>query len=401
MQRRETVLRTIEQLTPLLTQLSRQLYDDPELSNEEYRAVQRLTSISAEHGFAVEQPMAGLPTAFRATFRGGSGPTVAFMAEYDALPELGHACGHNLMAASCLGAALALQSLGESLPGTVVLIGCPAEETTGGKVTLVDEGAFAAVDIALSVHPGQRDGIGGSSRASHPLELQFFGRASHAAAAPEEGANALHGLVLALNAIWGLRGQLRDDVRLPGIITHGGSAPNVIPDYARALLSVRAADADYLENVVIPRVRACAGGAALATGTRVECRHYEPLYKDLRQNETLSELFKRTLESLGRRNVEVRSPHRRGGSTDVGNVSHVVPTIHPTVAIVPEGVFVLAHTPEFAEATMSDSGLQGMLVATQAMALSALEYMIDPELRERVRREHGQAKHGSAVEGSR
>lgn len=388
MRRREAVLQAVDKLAPALVSLSRQLYDDPELGNEEYRAVQRLTSMAAQHGFVVEQPVAGLPTAFRAVFRGGAGPKVAFMAEYDALPQLGHACGHNLMAASCLGAALALAGLGEALPGAVVLMGCPAEETTGGKVDLVQHGAFDDVDAAMSVHPGHRDSIGGSSRASHPLEIQFFGRASHAASAPEQGANALYGLVLALNSIWGLRSQLRDDVRLPGIITHGGSAPNVIPDYARALLSLRAADADYLENVVVPRVRACAEGAALATGTRVECRHYEPLFRELRQNVALSQLFKRQLESLGRHNVEVRPPDRRGGSTDVGNVSHVVPTIHPTVAIVPEGVSVSAHTREFAEATISETGLQGMLDATRAMALTALEFMLDEDLQQRVRREH-------------
>lgn len=388
MQHRESVLQAVDELTPTLIELSHQLYDDPELSGEEYRAVERLTTIASKHGFAVEQPVAGLPTAFRATFRGGTGPKVAFLSEYDALPELGHACGHNLMAASCLGAALALASLGDRLPGTVVLMGCPAEETTGGKVDLVEHGAFQDIDAAMSVHPGVQDGIGGSSRAAHPLEIEFFGRASHAAAAPEKGANALHGLVSALNAIWALRSVLREDVRLPGIITHGGSAANVVPDYARALLSIRAADADYLENVVIPRVRACAEGAALATGTRVECRHYEPLFMELHQNETLSGVFRRQLESVGRRNVEVRPPDRRGGSTDVGNVSHVVPTIHPTVAIVPDGVSMSAHTPEFAEATVSHTGLQGMLAATRAMALTALEFMLDPELQNQVKQEH-------------
>lgn len=397
---REKVLAAIADLAPSLQRLSAELYDDPELSNEEFRAVKRLTTMAAAHGFAVEQPLAGLPTAFRATFQGGGGaggPTVAFMAEYDALPDIGHACGHNIMAASCIGAALALASLGDDLPGTVVLVGCPAEETTGGKVTLVDEGAFDGVDVAMSVHPGQRDGVGGSSRASHPLEIEFFGRTSHAAAAPEEGANALHGLVLALNAIWGLRSQLREDVRLPGIILDGGSAPNVIPDYARARLSVRAADADYLTEVVIPRVKACVEGAALATGTRVETNHYEPLYKDLRQNAALNGLFKTTLEQLGRTDVEVRSPNHRGGSTDVGNVSHVVPTIHPTVAIVPKGVTVMAHTIEFAEATMSDSGQEGLIVATQAMALSALEYMLDEELQQRVTAEHRSACQSGSV----
>lgn len=396
MHRREAVLRAVNDLEPLLVSLSRQLYDDPELGNEEFRAVEKLTAIAAEHGFEVEKGVAGLPTAFRAVFRGGNassqgegiGPTVAFMAEYDALPDIGHACGHNIIASSCLGAALALSKLGPDLPGNVVVMGCPAEETTGGKVALVDEGAFDGVDAAMSVHPGGRDGVGGSSRASHPLEIEFFGRASHAAAAPEEGANALQGLVLALNAIWSLKGQLRDDVRLPGIIVDGGSAPNVIPDYARARLSVRAADARYLTEVVIPRIRACAEGAAMATGTRAKCRHYEPLYKDLRQNEELNRLFKETLESLGRTDVEVRSPERRGGSTDVGNVSYVVPTIHPTVSIVPPGVEARAHTIQFAEATVSDTGVDGLLTSTRAMALTALRFMADRELQRRVAKAH-------------
>lgn len=412
--RRDALLRSIDKLAPMLFGLSQQLYDDPELGNEEFRATQTLVGIVEERGFVVERPVSGLPTAFRATFRGGMKPgaddapdtavsdenvprrpTVAFMAEYDALPDIGHGCGHNIIAASCLGASLALATLGEALPGSVVLMGCPAEETTGGKVTLVDEGAFDGIDAAMSVHPGERDGIGGSSRASHPLEIEFFGRGSHAAAAPEAGANAVHGLVLALHAIWGLRNQLRDDVRLPGIIVDGGRAPNVIPDYARARLSVRAADADYLSNTVIPRVRACAEGAAQATGTRAVCRHYEPLYKELRQNEALGGVYKNALQSIGRTDVEVRSPDRRGGSTDVGNVSHVVPTIHPTVAIVPPGVSAQAHTIEFAEATVSADGREGLLTATRAMALSALEYMLDESLQMRVAEEHEAMRRGN------
>lgn len=393
---KEAVLSSIERLAGELAELSRWLYDHPELGNEEHRAVERLTAILEREGFHVERGTAGLPTAFRAVFTGGRGPAVAFLAEYDALPGLGHACGHNLIAASCLGAALALRSLGPSLPGTVVVMGCPAEETTGGKVTLVEAGAFEGIDAAMSVHPGGRDSIGGSSLASHPLEIEFFGKASHAAAAPEQGVNALHALVLALNAIWSLRGQLREDVRLPGIILDGGKAPNVVPDYARARLSLRAADAEYLERVVVPRVRACAEGAALATGASVRCHHYEPLFRELRQNGALGQAFKRHLEALGRR-VEELPPWHRAGSTDVGNVSHVVPTIHPTVAIVAPGVS--AHTREFAEATVSEAGLAGMLDAARAMALTALEFMADPKLQEQVRREHRQLSERSRLPG--
>ncbi|MBE3599707.1 MAG: M20 family metallopeptidase [Limnochordaceae bacterium] len=343
-------------------------------------------------GFHRGAGVAGLATAFRAAFRGGAGPTVAFLAEYDALPELGHACGHNLIAASCVGAALVLRDLGPALPGTVVVMGCPAEETSGGKIPLLEAGAFAGVDVAMSVHPGGRNSIGGSSLASHPVELEFFGKASHAAAAPEQGINALQALVLALQAIWALRSQLRDDVRLPGIILDGGKAPNVVPDYARARLSVRAADAAYLEQVVVPRIRAAAEGAALATGASVRVRHYEPLYEELWQNDALSQVFRRHLESLGR-SVQQLAPSERAGSTDVGNVSHAIPTIHPTIAVASPDV--PAHTREFAEACRTEAGEQGMLDAARAMALTALEWMQDAELREQVRLEHERRRQSS------
>lgn len=370
-----------------LFQLNCWLYDHPELGNQEHQAAAALAAVCEQHGFTVERGIAGLPTAFRATRRGGADrPAIALLAEYDALPGLGHGCGHNVIATSCLGAALALGALGSDFPGTVVLMGCPAEETTGGKIDLVQHGAFAGIDFALSVHPGGRSSVGGSSLASHPLQIEFFGRTAHAAAAPQEGINALQALVQAMNAIWMLKTQLRDDVRLPGIILDGGKAPNVIPDYARARFSVRAADSDYLENEVLPRVRACAEGAALATGATVKMAHYEPLFQDMRNNAAMGMAFKANLEALGHA-VAVREPNSRGGSTDVGNVSHVVPTIHPTIAMVAPGVG--GHTVAFAETTVTDAGRQALLHAAQAMAMTAVDFALDRNLRAQAEAEFG------------
>lgn len=361
------------------------LYEHPELGNEEHQAAAAIGAMCQRYGFRVEHGVAGLPTALRAVKRGGADrPAVALLAEYDALPGIGHGCGHNVIATSCLGAALALASLGADFPGTVVLLGCPAEETTGGKIDLVEHGAFAGIDLALSVHPGAQSSIGGSSLASHPLQMEFFGRTAHAAAAPQEGINALQALVQAMNAIWMLKTQLRDDVRLPGIILDGGRAPNVIPDYARARFSVRAADAAYLENVVLPRVRACAEAAALATGATVKMHHYEPLFRDLRNNMALSLAFKSNLEALGH-TVAVRDATSRGGSTDVGNVSHAVPTIHPHIAMVAPGVG--GHTVEFARATVTPAGRRALADAAAAMAMTALDFVLDHGLRARVEAE--------------
>jgi len=376
---RERVGERVAALAPRLREVARFLKEHPELGHEEYEAQRLLCSHLEEAGFRVERGLAGLPTSFRAQYPPGGGgrPRIAFLAEYDALPEIGHGCGHNLIAAMSLGAALALRDEVARDHGTVLVLGSPAEETTGGKIAMCEAGVFDDLDAAMLVHPGWRTAVGGSSLASHPVEIEFFGRAAHAAAAPEKGINALDAMLLTFQAVHALRPRLDPGVRLPGIILNGGTAPNVVPDYTRARFSLRAPDARYLEETVVPAVLDCARGAARATGCRLEWRFYEPLFLDMKENPVLARLFAQHMRDLGYE-VEELPPTARGGSTDVGNVSYRVPALQPSVAIgnpPPPG-----HTREFAEATLSETALRAMLDACTALALTGARLLHEPAL---------------------
>ena len=353
-----------------LFDLNQWLYEHPELGGEEFAAQKKITEILSREGFSVKQGVAGLPTSFIAEADlQGAGPVIGFLAEYDALPGIGHACGHNIIAASCIGAAIILKNHLSGQGGKIVVFGTPAEETIGGKIFMADSGVFEGVDIAMSVHPSHRTAVGGSSLASHPLEICFKGKAAHAAASPAEGTNALDALVEMYMAVRMMKNHLRDDVRIPGIITQGGTAPNIVPERAVARFSIRAADSEYLEYV-IRRVKQCAEGAAASVGAEVDFQHYEPLFEAMKNNQRLSELFADNLESLGYKPVFLSETHR-GGSTDVGNVSQIIPTIHPSIAIC-EGELA-AHTREFAEATISETGEKALVAAALAMAFTVMD----------------------------
>jgi amidohydrolase len=370
---KQQVQAEVDRLTPDLLAISRFLHANPELAYEEYRAVERLTTVLEEHGFAVTRGVAGLLTAF--TARTGSGaPRIAFLAEYDALPGLGHACGHNLIGTASLGAALAMRALVGRVPGEVLVVGCPAEEKGGGKIPLAEAGVFAEVDAAMLVHPSNRTEMVKLALGMREISVEFFGKASHAAASPEQGINALDAVVLSYTALSALRQQVRSDARIHGIITHGGQAPNIIPDYAAARFYVRALDLAYLEELC-RRVTHCFEAAAEATGCRVKIdspgkdyHPYKPVY-------ILANLFRRNLEFLGER-VDQGPVDRELGSTDVGNVSQVVPTIQPMIQISPREV--TCHMAAFAEAAISDAGHRGMLLAAKAMAMTAVDLLAEP-----------------------
>ncbi|HXZ43647.1 MAG TPA: M20 family metallopeptidase, partial [archaeon] len=370
---KQRVQAEVDRLTPALLATSRFLYANPELAYEEQKAAEHLTAILEHHDFAVSRGVAGLPTAFLA--RTGSGePRLAFLAEYDALPGLGHACGHNLIGTASLGAALAVKAILNEMPGEVLLIGCPAEEKGGGKVSLVDSGVFAGMDAAMLVHPSNRTEMVKLALAVRELTVEFFGKASHAAASPEQGINALDAVVLGYTGVSAPRQQVRSDARIHGIITHGGQAPNIIPDYAAARFYVRALDLAYLDEL-FQRVVACFEAAAQATRCRVKItptgmdyHPYKPVY-------ALAELFQRNLESLGE-TVDQGPVDRELGSTDVGNVSQVVPTIQPMIQIAPREV--TCHMAAFAEAAISDAGHRGMLLAAKAMAMTAVDLLAEP-----------------------
>lgn len=387
--RREEVLAALERVRPRLVEIADWIWAHPELGNQEYQAATVLVEEVRRHGFAVRTGLAGLPTSFEAQRTlGRGGLHLGFLAEYDALPSLGHACGHNLIAASSLGAALALAEMRPAPDLDVYVYGTPAEETTGGKVDMADAGLFDHLDAVMICHPGFRNSIGGTSLATHPIQIEFHGQSAHAAASPEQGVNALEALLFTFNGLKALKQHLRDDARLPGIVVKGGTAPNIVPDYACGQFSVRAADVAYLEEV-LAKVQAVADAAAMATGTTVRYHHYENLYCEMRNNMALAGAFKTALESLGEP-VSILPPDQRGGSTDVGNVSYRAPTIHPHVSIGAETL--RGHTAEFAEAAGGPGGHRGMLNAAAAMALTCLELAADPALLARVRSEFQSAR---------
>ena len=376
MQFKDEIIKAVDRVADELTATSRFLHQHPELAYEEREAAQRLTALLKGRGFEVIEGAGGLPTAFLAS-AGVERPsaTIAFLAEYDALPSLGHACGHNLIAASSIGAALAIQPFLTTLGGQVQVIGCPAEERGGGKIALVKAGLFAGVDAALLVHPSNRNELFKCALAMRALQVEFFGKSSHAAAAPHLGINALDAVLLSFSNLNALRQQLRGDARIHGIITDGGRAPNIIPDYAAARFYIRALDLDYLHDLH-RRVVACLEAAAQATGARVAIHNEGEEYHPMRFNRALGRLFQANLEALGEQ-VEQTREDQELGSTDVGNVSQVVPTIQPTIALTgrPE---VVCHTVAFAEAAGGPAGDRALLLAAKALAMTAVDLFADP-----------------------
>jgi len=380
---KQALIEEVDRLSPELLQISRFLHANPELSFEEHQAAEFLTRTLEEHGFSLERGVAGLPTAFTATYASGEGPTIAFLAEYDALPGIGHACGHNLIASASVGAALALKSRLAQIPGRVLLVGCPAEERGGGKIPLVEAGLFQWVDAAMLVHPSNRTEIVKKALGMRDVQVEFFGKAAHAAAVPYLGINALDAVILTFNSINALRQQLRSDTRVHGIITHGGKAPNIIPDYAAALFYVRALDMGHLEELY-QKVLGCFEAAASATGTRYQVKRAGHDYHSHKINYSLAQLFRQNLEALGAE-VDQGPEDVDLGSTDVGNVSQVVPTLQPTITIC--GPKVSCHMSEFAVASGSSAGEEGMLLAARAMALTGLDLLTDGDALDRVNAE--------------
>lgn len=379
---KEDICTAVDAIAPELLDVSRDIHAHPELAFEEERAAALLVRTARGHGLEVETGSYGLSTAFEASFgaggSSGSRPNVAVLAEYDALPGIGHACGHNLIAVSALGAALALASVRDKLPGRVTLLGTPAEEKGGGKELMAREGAFDNVDAAMMMHPS---GINLATMASicvAEVDVVYHGQSAHASAMPHKGRNALDGLLLAYQAISNLRQHIRHSERIHGIVTDGGRAPNIVPDRAAGEFYVRAKNADDLEALK-PRVRACFEAGARGSGCEVELNWGAVDYLDLNTNWPLAAAFQANAETLGR---EFESAEERSlsgaGSTDMGNVSHRVPSIHPMLAAAPRDVVI--HNPEFAKYAGSAMGDQAALDGAKALAMTAFDYLADPRL---------------------
>ena len=358
-----------------LSQISDYIYNNPELGNEEYKAVEALTTFLKEHDFKVEAPIAGMDTAFKATFDSGKpGMTIGYLCEYDALPKIGHGCGHNMIGVMSAGAGVALSKVLDEIGGKVIVYGTPAEETNGGKVILAEAGVFDELDAAMIVHPDGETRASGSSSALYPIRFIYKGKTAHAASCPEKGINALNSVIQLFNGIDALRQHVTSDVRMHGIITKGGVAANIVPDEAIADFYFRASTKERVTEVV-EKVKKIAEGAALMTGATLEMERYELPYDDLNTNEILSEMFNSNLRELGI--TDIKEAKATGGSSDIGNVSHVAPTIHPYIGIT--DCPMVGHSIEMANATTTSKAHDRLLIAALAMAYTGHDVIVRNE----------------------
>jgi len=376
------VIKEVEAHHDQLRDLSLKIHSTPELGFHETKAVGWLTRYLEKNGFSIERGTCKLPTAFSASYGKGK-PAIAILAEYDALPKLGHACGHNLIAGSAVGAGVASKVAIDQFGGSVLVIGTPAEELGGGKAIMVERGAFNNVDIAMMVHPGVYDAVTTEALACIGLDVEFLGKAAHASAQPEAGINALEAMLQSFAAINSLRQHIKGKSRIHGIITDGGEAANIVPAHSAGIFIVRAEDDGYLDELR-EKVLNCFVGAATATGARLEYRWGKVRYAPLRNNLALARLFRQNMQSLGRK-VLLANPTKAFGSTDMGNVSQIVPAIHPDFAIAPKEV--TTHSPEFAQAAASEAGIKGMLDSAKALAMTIVDLMANPEIVARVKQE--------------
>ena len=358
-----------------LAQISDYIYNNPELGNEEYKAVEALTTFLKEHDFKIEAPIADMATAFKATFDSGKpGMTIGYLCEYDALPKIGHGCGHNMIGAMSAGAGVVLSKVLHEIGGKVIVYGTPAEETNGGKVILAEAGVFDELDAAMIVHPDGETRASGSSSALYPIRFIYKGKTAHAASCPEKGINALNSVIQLFNGIDALRQHVTPDVKMHGIITKGGVAANIVPDEAVADFYFRASTKERVTEVV-EKVKKIAEGAALMTGATLEMERYELPYDDLNTNETLSEIFNSNLRELGI--TDIKEAKATGGSSDIGNVSYVAPTIHPYIGIT--DCPMVGHSVEMAKATTTSKAHDRLLIAALAMAYTGHDVIVKNE----------------------
>ena len=354
-----------------LAEISEYIYHNPELGNQEFKAVEILTSFLEEHHFNVEREFLNIKTAFRATFDSKKeGPTIGYLCEYDALPEIGHGCGHNMIGPMSAGAGILLSKILDEVGGRIIVYGTPAEETDGAKVILAENGVFDELDVAMMAHPASETIRSGDTIALYPLQFTYKGKTAHAAASPHEGINALNSVIQLFNGIDALRQHVTPDVRMHGIITSGGVAANIVPDEAVAQFYFRAATKETLEDVV-EKVKKIAEGAALMTGATLSMERYELPYDNLVTNENLSEAFNENLRMLGITEIKEK---KSAGSSDIGNVSHITPTIHPYIGI--SDCHITGHSRALADATITPLGHERLLVGTLALAYTGYDVLM-------------------------
>lgn len=371
------VIAEVDALRERLIAMADVVHASPEIGHQEFQTSKLYADELKQHGFTVTRGVSGLPTAFRAAYPGrGDGPTVAFLAEMDALPGLGHACGHNIIGAASVGAGIALSKLMSAVNGTLLVFATPAEEgaveNASAKAVMLD--AIKEADAAMLVHPSSETRVAERNTGREALQIEFHGKAAHAGAAPHRGVNALDAAMQTFNLVNALRQHLTSDVRIHGIVTHGGDSPNIVPAYAAIKMYVRTADSVTLETVV-EQVKNCAHGAALGTGTRVDITAYANRVLPMVSNPTLATLFRHNWEQL---DVAVTdAAERRYGSTDMGNVSQTLPALHPRIAIAPKGT--PGHSVAFREAAKSPRAHEGMIIAAKGLAMTAIDLFTRPD----------------------
>ena len=379
------VAQAVDRLADDLERLSHRIHANPELAFKEEKAAGWLAEFLDKQGAQVERAV-GLPTAFRATIPGqGPGPTIAILAEYDALPNIGHACGHNVIAASGAGAGAALAAALKTLPfnGRIQVIGTPAEEGGAGKVKLMEAGVFESVDAAMMIHGRCGTQVWRPSLGIIKVKCEFFGKAAHASSWPWRGVNALNAMIQLFVSLDQMRQQVRPEARIHGVITKGGEQANIIPEHTAAEFYLRAPTKEYCQEL-LRRFEGCAGGAATATGCTATVTADPTVHEPLKPNVTMASLFEKNLERIDFP-VDPDDGQAGYGSTDCGNVSQALPTIHPYIRISPDGI--AGHSREFAEWAKSPMARTGLVAAAKALAMTALDLVARPETLEKAKTE--------------
>ncbi len=371
-----------------LKELNEYIYKNPELGRKEFKACEAHKNILKKYGFKVTDNYIGIETAYLAEYSSEKdGPKIAYLAEYDALPEIGHGCGHNALGTASVGAGILLKDFVDEFGGTVYVYGTPAEETLGAKVDMAEAGCFDNIDAAMLSHPtGKSHERSGTSQAMEALQFTFKGKTAHAAGDPYNGINALDGVIQFFNSVNALRQQTKESARIHGIISNGGEAANIIPDLAVANFYVREATTKEMVKLS-ERVKNCAKGAALATGTELKIENYEYTFKHLVTNETLSDVYVKNLKLQGIEDIPVSKP---SGSSDCGDVSHHCPTIHSYFPI--SKCELTGHSIEFAKASISEEAYKGMKEAVLALAMTGKDILSDKELLKKIKDEFEKIK---------
>ncbi|MBE6013223.1 M20 family metallopeptidase [Anaeropeptidivorans aminofermentans] len=379
---KEAIFESIEEIRAEILELSKNIHENPELAFDEYKSAGFIKALLQKHGFSIEDKSGGMDTAFKARFKGnGPGVTVAFLAEYDALPGMGHACGHNLIAAASTGAAIGLSKLMKDIPGEIVLMGTPGEEGKGGKIILLDKGEFDDIDYSLMTHPSTVNLINRGGLATTAVTISYTGKAAHSAA-PESGINALQAVIQTFNLLDSIRARMPLKTNINGIILKGGEATNIIPGYAECAFSVRAATFGDLKKVV-DMIKDTVKAVELFTGATAAVET-DLVYSERYSNLAIDEVFKKYMELQGEV-VEYPDPNAKIGSSDIGNVSLKMPAIHAYIKIAEKGV--VAHNKSFAEAAITDRAQEAGIKAAKALAATAYEILTDENLRKEIKDE--------------